>query len=103
MNYPHEAGWKQGGTSKDAALAIEPKAKTVRDRVLEMLTDHAMTPDECADAMGESILTVRPRCSELFRRGLLIDTGIRRKNSSGRPAIVWTRKRPEPVQGDLFA
>jgi hypothetical protein len=48
-----------------------------------------MTADEVADFVGESLLTIRPRMTELKRLGLLRDTGARRANASGRQAVVW--------------
>ncbi len=47
-----------------------------------------MTADECASRMGLSILTVRPRCTELKITQRLADTGERRSNQSGKRAAV---------------
>lgn len=86
--YPIAAGWKGTETSRAAAESIP--AHLLRGRVLtEFQRRGAMTSDECADAMRCSILSIRPRCSELHRMGKLMDTGTRRQNASGRSAIVW--------------
>jgi hypothetical protein len=52
--------------------------------------DHGgFTADEIAARLGESILTIRPRITELNKLCKIKDTGVRRPNSSGRNAIVW--------------
>jgi predicted ArsR family transcriptional regulator len=90
--YPHDSGWKESTTSKDAAEAIAGHAKTVRARVLAFLTKRypaSFSADEIAADLGESILTVRPRVSEL-RRSELIEPGAeRRVNRSGMRARCW--------------
>lgn len=87
--YPFSAGSKVGGTSREAALSID--ADTMRGYVLAAYKHHPpMTPDECAGMLRQSILTVRPRCSELRRLGKLAPTGTRRPNASGRMAEVLT-------------
>lgn len=51
-----------------------------------------MTADEAAAAIGETVLAVRPRITELKQDGKLYDTGKRRANASGRSATVWDRR-----------
>lgn len=90
--YPQRAGWKETTTSKEAALAIEAKgrAATLRDAVLAFFkAGKEATADEVADAMGENPLSIRPRVAELKAAGLLIQTGARRKSSTGRSSHVW--------------
>jgi len=41
------------------------------------------------DVLGETIMSVRPRLSELLKLGKIADTGRTRANSSGRMATVW--------------
>ncbi|MEE8284226.1 MAG: hypothetical protein V3R63_04490, partial [Alphaproteobacteria bacterium] len=66
-----------------------PRAGTVAARVYEAyLFFGAMTADECAAAIGLGVLTVRPRCTELRARGLLVASGERRPNRGGRTAAV---------------
>jgi hypothetical protein len=48
-----------------------------------------ITADECAEIMREGVLSIRPRVSELHADNLIFDTGARRKNRSGKSAIVW--------------
>jgi hypothetical protein len=92
MDYPDRPGWKKPGTSQDAAQAITSCAKTMRDRVLAFLTERypsSFTADQIAVGLGASILTVRPRVSELRRSDLIEPTAERRKNRSGLWAHCW--------------
>lgn len=91
-SYPSSPGFKRAGTSEEAAKAIAPKAATLRDQVLAALKEHALTADECATYLRRSILSVRPRLSELEALHLIEDTGRRRMNISGKSAIVWRAK-----------
>jgi hypothetical protein len=47
-----------------------------------------LTADQVARRVEQSILTIRPRCSELKRAGFLEPTGERRVNDSGMSAGV---------------
>ena len=72
QSYPDAPGWKTDGASKEAALKIKAKAPTLRERVLEAYHAHGrMTADQCAERLGLSILSIRPRVTELFRQGKL--------------------------------
>jgi len=42
--------------------------------------------------MGKSVLSIRPRISELAAASLIYDTGRRGKNNSGHSAIIWAAK-----------
>lgn len=97
--YPYTPGWKRRDTAQQAAAAMEPKAKTLREKVLDVLRVHDCTADEVAENVGKSILSIRPRLSELVELGKIEDTGGRRKNESGHRAIVW---RVPEAQRDLF-
>lgn len=89
--YPDHAGFKEkGGTSEEAALAIESKAATLRGQVLRLLqSGQHLTADEIAQRLEEGILSIRPRVSELKKLGLIEKTGDRRPNASGMNAAVW--------------
>lgn len=47
------------------------------------------TTHELAEAMGMSLVTVSPRMAPLAEKGFVSDSGMRRKNPSGRRGIVW--------------
>ena len=90
-DYPHEPGFKDLDTSRLAAEQIAAKAPLLRSQCLTALQAQpaGATADEIAEQLGRSILSIRPRFSELLRRGLIRDTGIRRTNESGCSAKVW--------------
>ena len=98
--YPNAPGFKTEGTSRQAAAAMAPRARTLRDRVDDLFTSRELTADECAAALGETVLSVRPRLSELVKLRRIEDAGERRRNESGLSATVWRRFRPQ--QGELL-
>lgn len=89
FTYPQQPGYKACDTSRVAAEEIAPRAKTLRDKVLNVLKYHSLTADEIAAALGKSVLATRPRVSELVCMNLIWNTGRTRKNQSGIRAIVW--------------
>lgn len=83
-------------TSIDAMLSVEPRAPNLRTRIwraLARLGPH--TPDEIADQLGENILSVRPQFTLLTKENKIAETGQRRRNESGREAMVWRALPPE--------
>jgi len=68
---------------------MSASAGNIRDRCLDVLRAQSLTADEVATAMELSVLTVRPRITELALLGKIEDAGIRRANVSGKKAIVW--------------
>lgn len=90
--YPDVPGHRARDTSADAARSMRPVAPKLRERVLATIMasgHHGLTADQVAARMGRSILSVRPRLSELVDARLIRDTGDRRQNESGKSAIVW--------------
>lgn len=69
-------------------------------RALQGRPDGA-TGEELAAATGLQYHEAVRRLSDLKNRGLIEDSGRRRANTSGRPAIIWTWKRPQ-FTGRLF-
>lgn len=99
LNYPHIPGHKVLGTSLDAAVSMESRAGTLRKLVLDTLRNSPLrvtgwTADEMAEYLNESILSIRPRFTELKQLNEIHDTGVRRKNLSGRNAVVWHYLKP---------
>jgi len=77
-------------TSRAAAAGITDGAPMLRAKALRMVrSSSGMTADEVAAALGVSILSIRPRMTELAHRGQIRDSGSRRRNVSGKSAIVW--------------
>lgn len=75
-------------TSAEAAESL-PELGPLQLEVLRLLRGRPSTSDEAAERLRRSILSCRPRFSELHDAGLIADTGARRVNSSGRNACVW--------------
>lgn len=95
FTYPVIPGAQPRDTSHAAADAIAPQAPLLRARALAALErSNGLTADEVAGRLGLSILSIRPRCTELARLGKIRDSGHRRPNASGRLAIVWAAVQP---------
>lgn len=93
--YPATPGHQSTDTSVAAAAAIAPCSRILREKVLaEIERSTGLTADEASARVGVSILSGRPRVTELARLGLVRDSGHRRKNGSGRMAIVWSAVTP---------
>lgn len=89
--YPVGAGSKVEGTSREAAQSVD--AATLRRKVIAMLRSQGpLTTDVCAFFLNSSVLSIRPRFSELKAFGVIEDSGQRSKNASGKSAVVWRLK-----------
>ena len=91
-SYPVKPGYKEPTTSKAAAKAIEHRVEHLRDRVLTAISNagkRGLTADEAASRIGETVLAVRPRVTELSMGKKIERTGERRPNASGVKADVW--------------
>ena len=51
-----------------------------------------LTAHEASDALAFDRVAIQPRLSETRRKGRIVDSGHRRRNASGRRAIVWIAK-----------
>lgn len=92
--YGGEPGWREPTTSRDAARASTDDADTLRREVYRAFVAagrDGLTADEAAARVGRSVLSVRPRVTELARaeRPWIARTGERRMNQSGHSAAVW--------------
>jgi hypothetical protein len=66
--YPQQAGFKTGGSSREAAEKID--AKTVDDIAYNCLVEHGpMGPDELASKLRWNVLNARPALSRLKAQG----------------------------------
>ena len=97
--YHGTPGFKTGGTSVQAAFAVREDAEKSRGQCLLLLHNRDLTADELAELLQKSVLSIRPRVSELHTQKLIfkathIEGGktvfTRRKNASGMSATVWT-------------
>jgi hypothetical protein len=92
--YGNLPGHKEFSTSKDAARAMSSRASVLRERVHAEITAagrSGLTADQVAARLGETVLAVRPRLSELYHvePPRIVPTGERRTNDSGLRAKVW--------------
>ena len=92
--YPASPGYKEPTTSRAAARAASSRSDEVRERVYAAILaagPDGLTADEAAARIGESILSVRPRMTELgpLHARRVEKTGARRRNESGCSASVW--------------
>lgn len=100
FRYPGAPGSQDRDTSRAAADQIAETAPQLRARALAVVErSNGMTADEVAGRLGLSILSIRPRLTELSRLGKVRDSGARRKNASGRRAIVWSPVYPAKLKG----
>jgi hypothetical protein len=68
-------------------------AELLREQCLNLLLNGDLTADEIALMIRKSVLSVRPRVSELYAQGLVWKSNFRRKNASGCSAVVWTTRK----------
>jgi hypothetical protein len=91
--YPEIPGAKAPGPrSQEVARAICGHAGRLRKAaILELASagPKGLSADQIADRLGESVLSVRPRISELRASGEVVPTGRRVVNDSGMSASVW--------------
>lgn len=110
---PHPR-WRKssiGETAREAArsMAPEQKAPTLRRRVLDIVTDHGpIIPERIFarlvnDGVSTVLTSVRPRCSELARMGLIVDSGQRERAEGGCNAIAWRLATPAETAAYLAA
>jgi hypothetical protein len=90
--YPDAPGFKWTDTSKAAAEAIAPKLGRLQRLALAAIKARGalgLTADELADVLALDRYSIQPRTSELRRKSLITDSGLRRLNASKKRAIVW--------------
>ncbi len=95
MPYSDEGiGHRDTDTSREAAKKVAPAARTIRDRILKIMSawPGPMTADEISQQTGIYFGSVRPRISELRRDGLIEDSGERRDGEHGMKLIAWRLK-----------
>lgn len=85
------AGRNAPSTSRAAGDSMQQHATRLARQIWDYLKDHG--PATCAEAqqaLGLSHQTCSARFNELKRKGLIHDTGAKRKTPSGRAAVVWS-------------
>lgn len=78
-------------TSSAAFASILSATAHLERVVLAMLDQHpaGLTVDEACERAGYPRYSLQPRFTALKDRRAIRDTGLRRRNVSGRNAIVW--------------
>ncbi len=78
-------------TSAAAYAGIMDAAGHLRAIVHQALYAHpaGLTVDEVCALAGYPRYSLQPRFSEMLKKGIIRDTGLRRRNVSGAKAIVW--------------
>ncbi len=77
----------------DELSKVCPLRTDLERRVLGVFKKGQFTSDEVAEMLKIFRLTSRPRVCKLAKRGYLEDTGLKRRNKSGRKASVWKIKK----------
>jgi len=98
--YPDAPGFKRCGPSEDAARSVKKRAEVLRVMVAAEVRKagaYGMTTDECATALHEDDLSIRPRFSELSddrdgRIPTLRDSGLTRRGKRGKMITVWVAR-----------
>ena len=101
--YPRSPGFIDRDTSRAAAESLAAGAPLIRQQCLNLINkcgSLGITPDEAAKALGMTVLSIRPRFTELKELGLIVDSGKRRSNDSGRKAKVMVGKWFAPKEDD---
>ena len=93
--YPDAPGHRDVDTSIDAARIMANSASRLQRTALFALQEvgsRGLTSQELADRTGIDFASIQPRTSELRRKGLIRDSGQRRRNRNGKRAIVWVAR-----------
>ena len=93
---------KGSETSEAAATSVERELGRLQADVLRFIEERAgATCDEVERGLNLRHQTASARVYELRERGLIEDSGAKRKTSSGRAAVVWRIRKREPLQLSL--
>jgi hypothetical protein len=90
--YPDAPGHRGVDTSIAAAAHIAPKLgrlQRMAEQAIRSTGYYGATADELAANLDVPRWTIQPRTTELKLKGLVADSGMRRKNCTGKSAIVW--------------
>ena len=90
--YPDEPGHRGVDTSIAAASALAAHLGRPQRMAKVAIADagsRGLTADELAARLDMSRWSIQPRTSELRRKGVILDSGQRRPNATGKLAIVW--------------
>jgi hypothetical protein len=98
--YPRNPGWKDETVSKDNALVNRVKFNRMQQRVLNLFESGFVgSTDEVAARLAISVLSARPRCTELLKMDLLERTRIKGKDGQKRWVLAL---KMDDIDHDLF-
>lgn len=98
--YPDAPGHRGVETSVEAADDLAPQCGRLQRMALDTIREAGfigLTAEELAALLGVERVVIQPRTTELCRKGLVVDSGQRRRNTSGKRAIVWVVPEYGPV------
>ena len=90
--YPYKAGHRGVRTSIISANDTNKKLSRLKKQELIELGKvypKGLSTSQLADKTKITLLTIRPRTTELKLQGIIIDTEKDRKNDNGKPEIVY--------------
>ena len=90
--YPDSPGHRGIDTSIAAAADLAPKLgrlQRMAEDAIRASGHRGLTADELAAHLNLDRWSIQPRTTELRRKGLVVDSGMRRPNCTGKSAIVW--------------
>lgn len=92
-HYPDAPGYQRRDTSRAAAEAVAPAAKSLRMRVYDAIKAKPQTTVQLSKALGLRYESVQPRTAELAAKQLIEDSGARGPSRDPRKtAVVWRVK-----------
>ena len=99
--YPDSPGWRDATTRREAAERIAPRAPSLRERVLKLISEcpEGVAVHEAALLLKVPVPSLQPRFSELRRLGEIKPSGQRRTNASGMSAHVWSAETEATKEG----
>jgi len=80
-------------TSQEALATINPKIKTKREQVYNLIKLNALTNYEISDELEMPLSSVCGRVHELQELNLVENSGLTRKTKYGKQAIVWQKRK----------
>lgn len=92
MSHPDVPGHRGVDTSIAAAEDLAFKLGGLQRLAHRAIAAHGpsgLTVDELGEVVDSPRWSIQPRTSELKRKGLIVDSGLRRRNCTGKAAIVW--------------
>lgn len=97
--YPNAPGFKgPSDTGREAAADMSEHCGRLQAMALRAIREAGpvtndgsggLTADELAATLGLDRWSIQPRTSELRRKPLIDDSGHRRRNVTGKRAVVW--------------